>query len=329
MKPSDALVSVGLPVRNGADRISEVVQSVLAQDYENLELVISDNASTDCTEGVCRDLVRADSRIVYHRQRENVGLLNNFISAIQIAKGTYFRWIGDDDWLAPDFVSRTLECFAQDERRLMVTTRIAYTGPDGVTRFDSSYDGARMASLDPMERFIEMMRLLNESYLLIDPLYAMVRREAVVAIPRHNMIREDQVFAAKLALAGPWGHVPLILAGRNTKVERLAKLASRLGVPGWQARVATSLQCRETLRWIGQSELADDQKRQARAAVRRMYVRRQARTYAHRGRKLGRMAISAIRPTQITSTSRKPQLRTPDSGSTPDRGAQGWPDLWS
>ena len=59
----------------------------------------------------------------------NIGLINNFVSAIQIAKGTYFRWIGDDDWLAPDFVSRTLECFAEDERRLMVTTRIAYTGP--------------------------------------------------------------------------------------------------------------------------------------------------------------------------------------------------------
>ena len=59
----------------------------------------------------------------------------------------------------------------------MVTTRIAYTSPDGVTSSDHSYDGARMASLDPVERLTEMMRLLNESYLLIDPLYALVRRE--------------------------------------------------------------------------------------------------------------------------------------------------------
>ena len=116
MKPSDALVSVGLPVRNGADRIGEVVRSVLAQDHAHIELVICDNASTDSTEEVCRELVRTDSRIVYHRQQDNVGMLNNFISAIQIAKGAYFRWIGDDDWLAPDFVSRTLECFTEDER---------------------------------------------------------------------------------------------------------------------------------------------------------------------------------------------------------------------
>jgi Glycosyl transferase family 2 len=296
MKLPDMLVSVGLPVRNGADRIGDVVRSVLAQDYGHIELVICDNASTDSTEDVCRDLVRADRRVVYHRHPYNVGLLNNFISAIQLARGTYFRWIGDDDWLAPDFVSRTLECFAEDDRRVMVTTRIAYTSPDGVTSSDNSYDGALMASLDPIERLTELMRLLNESYLLVDPLYGLVRREPVAAIPRHNTIREDEVFATKLALAGPWGHVPQILAGRNIKVAPVSKVARRLGIPGWQAHMSTTLQCREILRWIGQSELTDAQKRQAGAAVCRMYLRRQARTYAYRSRKLVRTAISAIRP---------------------------------
>jgi hypothetical protein len=305
MKPSDALVSVGLPVRNGAHQVPEVVRSVLAQDYERIELVISDNASTDLTEDVCRELVRTDSRIVYHRHPDNVGLLNNFISAIQIAKGAYFRWIGDDDWLAPDFVSRTLECFAEDERQLVVTTRIAYTNPNGDTSSDDSYDGALMASLDPVERLTEMMRLLNESHLLIDPLYGLVRREPVAAIPRRNILREDEVFAAKLALAGPWGHVPLILGGRKTKVQRLSQVASGLGVPGWQAHMATTLQCREILRWISQSELADSQKRQARGAVRRMYLRRQVRTYAHRGHKLGRGVLSSIRPSADAASARR------------------------
>jgi hypothetical protein len=296
MKPSKALVSVGLPVRNGADRVGEVAQSVLAQDYEHIELVICDNASTDGTEEACRELVRADSRIVYHRQQDNVGHLNNFMSVIQIAKGNYFRWIGDDDWLAPNFVSRTLECFEEDQRRLIVTTRIAYTTPDGLIRSDDSYDGARLASADPVERFRELMHLLNESYLLIDPLYALVRREPVAAIPRRNMLHEDQIFAAKLALAGPWGHVPLALAGRNTNLNRLPEIAKRLGVPSWQAHMASTLECIEILRWIARSELTDLQKRQTRAAVRRMFLRRQAKTYVHRGGKLGSMALSALRP---------------------------------
>jgi glycosyltransferase involved in cell wall biosynthesis len=300
MKATDALVSVGLPVRNGADRIGEVVRSVLAQEHDHLELVICDNASTDNTEDVCRNLARSDSRIVYHRHNDNIGLTYNFVSAIQIATGIYFRWIGDDDWLAPDFVSRTLECFAEDERRLMVTTGIAYTGPDGNTMADDSYDCTRMASHDPVERLTEMMRLLNESYLLVDPLYAMVRREPVAAIPRRNMLREDEVFATKLALAGPWGHVPLVLGGRKIKFERISEVARRLEVPGWQAHLSTTLECREILNWINQSELTNDQRRKARAAVRHMYLRRQAKTLVHRTRKLRRMAIEAIRPSAQT-----------------------------
>jgi cellulose synthase/poly-beta-1,6-N-acetylglucosamine synthase-like glycosyltransferase len=301
MNPSDVLVSVGLPVRNGADRIGAVIQSVLAQDHQNIELLISDNASTDDTEDVCRDLARVESRIVYHRHPHNIGLTNNFVSITHIAKGAYLRWIGDDDWLAPDFVSRTLECFVEDERRLIVTTQVAYTGPDGVTRSDTSYDGSRMASLDPVERLREIMRLLNESYLLVDPLYALVRREPVAAIPRRNMLREDEVFATKLALAGPWGHVPRLLARRNTKApERMPQIARTLEVPGWQAHIATTLECREILGWIGQSEFTKDQKRQARTAVARMYLRRQNKTYARRGRKLARMAFSAIRSSEQT-----------------------------
>jgi hypothetical protein len=300
MKPSDALVSVGLPVRNGADRIGEVVQSVLAQDYEHIELVICDNASTDDTEDVGRDLARSDNRVIYHRHEDNIGLTYNFVSAIQIAKGTYFRWIGDDDWLAPDFVTRTLECFAEDEQRLLVTTRIEYTHPNGMTSSDHSYDGARMASPDPVERLSELMRLVNDGHLLVDPLYALVRREPVAALPRRNMVREDEIFATKLALAGPWGHVPLILGGRKIKVERMSQVARRLEVPTWQAHIATTVECREILRWIGQSELTSSQKRKAREAVCRMYLRRQTRTFVHRSRKLGRMGIDAFRPSTQT-----------------------------
>jgi glycosyltransferase involved in cell wall biosynthesis len=293
MKPSDALVSVGLPVRNGADRIGDVVRSVLAQDHSHIELVICDNASTDNTADVCRELLRTDRRIVYHRHQHNVGILNNFISAIQIARGAYFRWIGDDDWLAPDFVSRTLECFAEDERRLIVTTRVEYMSTDGVLRPGESYDGARMASLDPVERFVEVMHLLSESW-LIDPLYALVRREPVAAIPRRNMLGEDELFAARLALAGPWGHVPLTVARRNIKFERSARLADRLGVPRWQVYVATILQYREILGWINQTPLADDQKRQARTVVRQTYLRRYPRTCVHRGRKLRQLTASTV-----------------------------------
>ena len=79
-------MSIGLPVRNGEHRIEQVVACVLAQDYPHIELVISDNASNDATEEMCREFARHDERIVYHRQAENVGITRNFQIAMQVAR---------------------------------------------------------------------------------------------------------------------------------------------------------------------------------------------------------------------------------------------------
>ncbi|MFB4280685.1 MULTISPECIES: glycosyltransferase family 2 protein [unclassified Nonomuraea] len=287
--PGSELVSIALPVRNGAERLEGVVESVLAQDYGHLELVISDNASTDGTEELCRDLAAGDRRIVYHRHPHNVGLLNNFMHAARISKGAFVRWIGDDDRLDPACLSRAMAAFAADERIILVTTQVGYTGPDGVTR-TSPYEGTGLGSDDPVERLSELLRLLNESPLLMDPLYGLLRRGPATEIPRRNMLREDEVFAAKLALAGPWAHVPEVLAYRNTRVERIAGVARRLDVPPWQARLANTLQLRELLRWVAEAELTPERRRRARSAVVRMYARRQRRTVAHRSRKLLAMA---------------------------------------
>jgi glycosyltransferase involved in cell wall biosynthesis len=283
------LVSVGLPVRNAGDRVSDVVKSVLAQDHPDLELVISDNASTDDTEDVCRALAAGDDRVRYHRQSENVGILNNFMTAMRLARGTYFRWIGDDDELEPACVSTGVRAFAADPRLILVTNQVAYSDENGNVE-TASYDGTALGSDDPVDRFEEMLRLLNESHLLIDPLYGLMRREPVAAIPRRNMLREDEVFATKLALAGPWAHVPQVLSRRNRGRQRLGNIARRLGVPAWQAHFANTLQCQEMLRWLRSADLTGDQRIRARAAVYRMYLRRQQRTVQHRGRKLVRLA---------------------------------------
>jgi glycosyltransferase involved in cell wall biosynthesis len=285
----DTLVSVGLPVRNGAKRIERVIESVLTQDHENLELVICDNASTDDTEELCRGLARGDSRIVYHRNPMNIGLLNNFISTMQLATGTFFRWVGDDDWLAPSGISRSLESFAADERLILVTSEVKFTGPDGLTQ-SAAYEGSALGSDDPVTRFCEMLRLLNESYLLIDALYGVFRREPVLRIERRNMLYEDQVFATKVALAGPAAHVPEALVWRNWKQERLSVQARRLDVPSWQAHFATALQCKEMLAWIDKCDLDDKQRRRARLAIAQMYTRRQRIILTRRSHKLGRIA---------------------------------------
>ncbi|WP_205315416.1 glycosyltransferase family A protein [Nonomuraea lactucae] len=287
----DVLVSVGLPTYNGGAGLEKVVASVLAQDHANLQLVICDNASTDETGEVCRDLAATDGRIVYHRQPANIGAIGNFVKALHLAEGPYFRWIGDDDRLEPHCLSRSLAEFAHDGRLVMVTAQTAYT-MDGVTE-TGAYEGAALRSDDPAERFAEMLRLLTESHVLMDPLYGLQLRSVALGIPRPVMVREDEVAAARYALAGPWGHVPEVLSHRKWSNAGPVAMSSRMALPAWRGWFATLLQARALLAVVDEAGLGPDQRRRARAAVARLYVSRQRRLAARGARKLGRLIRNA------------------------------------
>jgi glycosyltransferase involved in cell wall biosynthesis len=282
------MVSIALPVYNGAATVGQVVESVLEQTYSNLELVISDNASTDGTQEICRSFANQDRRVVYQRHASNIGLLNNFASAARKASGTYLRWIGDADSIEPHYVSRVLELFAAEQRFVLVTTQVVYTDDEGGATLCTDYAPGPLASQDPLERFREILRLLTSGYALVDPIYSMMRRELAV-LPRRNMLREDETFAARLALAGRWGHVPLPVARRHRSEAPAAALVELLGVPRWHSRVMDLLQCRELFDWIERSALDPEQRRAARTEVLRMYARRKTATVRRGTAKLERM----------------------------------------
>jgi glycosyltransferase involved in cell wall biosynthesis len=302
----EPLVSVCLPVRNGERHISKAVQSVLDQQYDRLELVISDNASDDGTEEICRQFARSDARIRYYRQPQNIGLVANFNAVLHLAKGTYVKWVGDDDWLKPGYVSRCVEVLHDDPALILVATQQAYVRPDGAVE-SASYDATRMRSTRPVERFEEYLRLLTRGHLLLDPLYGMMRLDLVVRLPRPVMLYEDEMFAVRLALAGPFGHIGEVLSYRGFKpFQRPPATARRLGVPAWQAYLATTLLCRELLKAVREADLSPGERRQARAAVARMFVRRKRVTAAHRTRKLAGLVSHAVaRLPGLASTSPK------------------------
>lgn len=306
MDPAEPLVSVGLPVRNGEGYLGDAVRSVLDQDHGRLELVISDNASSDGTEEVCRQFARSDPRVRYHRQAQDIGLVPNFNAVLRLARGTYFKWMGDDDRLTPTYVSRCVEVLDDDPTLILVTTQQAHVAPDGAVE-SAGYDGSRLRSDSPVERFAEWLRLLNESRLMLDPLYGTMRRAPVARLPRPIMLFEDEIFAARLALAGPFGHIGEVLSYRRARpYPRLSVTARRLGVPAWQASMATSLQCRELLAAVREAELGPEERRRAVVAIARMFVRRQRVTAARRTRKLAGLAPRALaRPSRLAPASPK------------------------
>ena len=97
-------VSIGMPVYNGEAFIREALDSLLAQTFTDFELIISDNASTDGTEAICREYAAKDARIRYVRQAENRGALVNFEFVLDAARSDLFMWAAYDDLWAADFL---------------------------------------------------------------------------------------------------------------------------------------------------------------------------------------------------------------------------------
>ena len=107
-------VSIGVAVYNGEDYLAETLDSLLGQTLTDFELIISDNASTDRTEAICRSYAAKDERIRYYRAGENRGASWNFNRVFELARGEYFKWADHDDVCDPTFVARCVEVLDND-----------------------------------------------------------------------------------------------------------------------------------------------------------------------------------------------------------------------
>ena len=144
-------VSIGIPVYNGAKYLETALSAVLAQDYENLEVVISDNASTDETPLICQ-MYSGDDRVRYHRQDTNQGALANFVRVFDLTSGDFFCWAAHDDRMLPGFIRKGMESLADNPDAAMCITSIRFIDANGdlVGRL---HEGQGLASPEPGVRF--------------------------------------------------------------------------------------------------------------------------------------------------------------------------------
>src|ERR1700674_2772413 len=106
MPSTRPLLTLGVPVYNGADTLERCLDSILGYAPADTQIVISDNASTDGTERICRQYAKRASSIRYFRQAQNRGAVANFRFTFEQANTPYFTWLADDDWLGDDFLER-------------------------------------------------------------------------------------------------------------------------------------------------------------------------------------------------------------------------------
>ena len=151
----------------------------------------------------------------YVRNAENIGQNNNFTRVYQLGQGDYFRWMGDDDSLEPGYLLACVAMMDAEPSAALISTYQSHIKPDG-TEIYEEYRGPRPDSSDPIDRLKSLLKLMNGSRYWIDPVYTLIRRSSM---PSEQPIRTlrfgDQILAAELALAGPYLHVPELLAHRS------------------------------------------------------------------------------------------------------------------
>ena len=104
LKQNTPAVSIGMPIYNESRFIQKTIESLIRQSYTKFELTISDNASTDKTEEICRKYAAKDKRIKYIRCENNLGATLNFLNALNLSSAPYFFWASGHDMWHPDFI---------------------------------------------------------------------------------------------------------------------------------------------------------------------------------------------------------------------------------
>ena len=136
------LVTIGIPTYNRADRfLQEALQSAVAQTYQNIEIIVSDNCSTDNTEMLVKSF--SDTRIKYVKQLKNIGAFNNINYCINAARGNFFHMLHDDDKIDPDFVETCIKAIPKGHEPGVVFTgmRIINENGDVVSEFTNQVGG--------------------------------------------------------------------------------------------------------------------------------------------------------------------------------------------
>lgn len=215
------IISIGVPVYNGSRFLRHALESLLGQSFSDIELIISDNASTDDTEDICRGFAMRDARIRYVRQKVNIGAMRNWNFVAKQARGQYFKWSSANDYCAPDMLAHCVAAMKPDPRIVLCFPRTCLVDQEtgSLTEYEEDIE---LMEDSPYERFRKIRRTLK----LNNAMLGLIRTDSLLRT-RLNRVYPggDMVLMAELALSGRFLLLPEISlyrrVGQETSSNRL------------------------------------------------------------------------------------------------------------
>ena len=201
------LVSIGLPVHNGDTSLEAALDCLLSQDYPNIELIISDNASTDATPKICEEYSRNEQRIKYFRSEENLGASWNFNRVFELSAGKYFMWAAHDDLRDSSFVSTCAEKMESHADAALCQTHTA-------SYIEGNSEALYVAKLDSFNNKLDLVERYKETlkHFPATAIYGLYRSSVVRKTHMYQTsIATDLAFIQELSIYGRFVQVPKIL----------------------------------------------------------------------------------------------------------------------
>ena len=216
-------VSIGMPVYNGENYIERAISSILAQTYKDFELIISDNASTDKTQEICKMFVGRDNRVRYHRNSKNIGAARNYNIVFRLSRGKYFKWAAHDDELAPAFLEDAVNVLEKNKDVVLTQSEVNIINEKSEVTGKYLNRLINMGSSQPSERYGD--------YLLADhacfDVFGLMRRDVLANTKLHRShLAADRNLLAELALLGRFYKIPAYLFYIRDHSERSVHIES-------------------------------------------------------------------------------------------------------
>lgn len=254
MTAKQVKVSIGLPVYNGEGYLRAALDCLVCQSFTDYDLIISDNASTDQTESICREYAAHDPRIRYLRNDQNIGGSANYNRVLALASGEYFKWACHDDLHAPTFLEQCVAVLDADPSVVLCHSETRYIdGEGGRISLEKHAGGAltdsrgrtlslpaddpprQLSSRHASRRFSDV---LKKPYVCVN-IFGLTRTAAVRSTPGYRQFfGSERLVLAELALRGRFFHLPENLFSWRMH----AKQATLQGGMSRQKRMAPNLQ---------------------------------------------------------------------------------------
>ncbi len=201
---SSPKVSIGMPVYNGAEFISQALDALLAQSYTNFELIISDNASTDTTQSICLDYAARDPRIKYVRNEVNIGSVGNFQRVLALSTGEYFMWAAHDDLWCPHYVQLCLDALLSNPKAVLCFTATFLLQREGTVFGEYKDEDLDTVNLEKLGRLKKVITGVKRNCAF----YGLYRRSVLEHVTFRNRYGGDHIFLAELSLYGKFIQLP-------------------------------------------------------------------------------------------------------------------------